>query len=163
MYMNYGCVARCSRAPVPASTTVVEGNILPSTHETAVEDNIPSTHGAVDEGIIPPSTHEDMHHEAASQPLDDKSDSVAVMSSRIYRELQNPDIADIALSDAHLLQFLDCGGQLAYHDILPLFVNIPAIYLNVFNISKELTECPIDELSTEGNKMYSAKSALSVA
>ena len=86
------------------------------------------------------------------------------MSSRIYQELQNPDLADVALSDAHLLQFLDCGGQLAYHDILPLFVNIPAIYLNVFNVTEELTKCPIDELcSTEGNKMYAAKSALSVA
>ena len=105
-----------------------------------------------------------MHHEAAIQPSGDKSDSVALMSSRIYRELQNPDLADVALSDAHLLQFLDCGGQLAYHDILPLFVNIPAIYLNVFNVSEELTKCPIDELcSTEGNTMYAAKSALSVA
>ena len=111
-----------------------------------------------------PSTHEDMHREAAILPSGDKSDSVALMSSRIYRELQNPDLADVALSDAHLLQFLDCGGQLAYHDILPLFVNIPAIYLNVFNVTEELTECPIDELcSTDGNKMYAAKSALSLA
>ena len=105
-----------------------------------------------------------MHHEAAIPPSGDKSDSVALMSSRLYRELQNPDLADVALSDAHLLQFLDCGGQLAYHDILPLFVNIPAIYLNVFNVAEELTKCPIDELcSTEGNTMYAAKSALSVA
>ena len=110
------------------------------------------------------STHEDMHHEAAIQPSGDKSTSVALMSSQIYRELQNPDLADVALSDAHLLQFLDCGGQLAYHDILPLFVTIPAIYLNVFNVAKELTERPTDKLcSTEGNTMYAAKSALSVA
>ena len=138
--------------PPSSHGTIDEGIILPSALETAAEDN------------ILPSTHEDVHHEAASQPLDDKSDSIAVMTSRIYRELQNPNIADIALPDAHLLQFLDCGGQLAYHDILPLFVNIPAIYLNVFNVAEELTECPIDELcSPEGNKMYSAKSALSVA
>ena len=118
--------------------------------------------GAEDNNL--PSTHEGMHHEAAILPSGDKSDSVALMSSRIYRKLQNPDLADVALSDAHLLQFLDCGGQLAYHDILPLFVNIPAIYLNVFNVTEELTECPIDELcSIEGNKMYAAKSALSIA
>ena len=144
--------AQSSTAPKPDYETADKGNTPPSTHGTAAED------------IILPSTHEDVHHEAASQPLDDKSDSIAVMSSRIYRELQNPNITDIALPDAHLLQFLDCGGQLAYHDILPLFVNIPAIYLNVFNVAEDLTECPIDELcSTEGNKMYSAKSALSVA
>ena len=116
------------------------------------------------EDNILPSTHEGMHHGAAIQPSGDRSDSVALMSSRIYRELQNPDFAAVDLSDAHLLQFLDCGGQLAYHDILPLFVNIPAIYLNVFNVAEELTECPIDELySTEGNKMYAAKSTLSFA
>ena len=145
--------ARSSTAQKPVVYEIgAEDNTLPDTHETAAEE------------VMLPSTHEGMHHKAAIQPSGDKSDSVALMSSRIYRELQNPDLADVALSDAHLLQFLDCGGQLAYHDILPLFVNIPAIYLNVFNVAEELTECPIDELcSTEGNKMYAAKSALSVA
>ena len=123
--------------------------------------------------VLLPSTHEGMLPETAIQPLDDaspiqapvhKSDSIKTMISRIYQELQNPDIADVTLPDVHLLQFLDSGGQLAYHDILPIFVNIPAIYLHVFNVTKELTECPIDELcSTEGKKKYSAKSALSTA
>ena len=145
--------ARSSTTQMPVDyETGAEDNNLPSTHETAAEDS------------LLPSIHESMHREAAIQPSGDKSDPVVSMSSRIYRELQNPDLADVALSDAHLLQFLDCGGQLAYHDILPLFVNIPAIYLNVFNVTEELTECPIDELcSTEGNTMYAAKSALSVA
>ena len=137
--------ARSSTAQKPVVYEIgAEDNTLPDTHETAAE--------------------EVMIHKAAIPPSGDKSDSVALMSRRIYRELQNPDLADVALSDAHLIQFLDCGGQLAYHDILPLFVNIPAIYLNVFNVAEELTECPIDELcSTDGNKMYAAKSALSVA
>ena len=145
--------ARSSTAQKPVVYEIgAEDNTLPDTHETAAEE------------VMLPSTHESMHHKAAIQPSGDKSDSVALMSSRIYRELQNPELADVTLSDAHLLQFLDCGGQLAYHDILPLFVNIPAIYLNVFNVSEELTECPIDELcSTEGNTMYAAKSTLSVA
>ena len=143
--------------------TAVEDSLLHSPHETAAEEiMLPVEETAVED--ILPSTHKSMHREAAIQPSGDKSDPVALMSSRIYRELQNPDLAAVALSDAHLLQFLDCGGQLAYHDILPLFVNIPAIYLNVFNVSEELTKCPTDELcSTEGNTMYAAKSALSVA
>ena len=145
--------------------TGAEDNNLPSTHETAAEDILlHSSHETAAEDVMLSSTHESMHRDAAIQPSGDKSDPVASMSSRIYRELQNPDLAAVALSDAHLLQFLDCGGQLAYHDILPLFVNIPAIYLNVFNVTEELTECPIDELcSTEGNTMYAAKSALSIA
>ena len=158
--------ARSSTTQKPVDYEIgAEDNNLPSTHETAAEDSLlHSSHETAAEDTMLPSTHEGMHREAAIQPSGDKSDSVASMSSRIYRELQNPDLTDIALSDAHLLQFLDCGGQLAYHDILPLFVNIPAIYLNVFNVAEELTECPIDELcSTEGSTLYAAKSALSVA
>ena len=142
-----------------------EDNILPRTYETAAKDSLlHSSHETSAENIMLPGTHESMHREAAIQPSGDKSGAVRLMSSQIYRELQNPDLADVVLSNAHLLQFLDCGGQLAYHDILPLFVNIPAIYLSVFNVAEELTKCPIDELcSTEGNKMYAAQSALSVA
>ena len=158
--------ARSSTAQMPVDYEIgAEDNNLTNSHETAAEDSLlDSSHETAAEDIMLPSTDESMHREAAIQPSGDKSDPVALMSSRIYRELQNPDLADVALSDAHLLQFLDCGGQLAYHDILPLFVNIPAIYLNVFNVTEELTKCPIDELcSTEGNKMYAAKSALSVS
>ena len=158
--------ARSSTTQKPVDyETGAEDNNLPRTHGTAKEDSmLHSSRETAADDIMLPSTHEGMHREAAIQPSGDKSDSIASMSSRIYQELQKPDLADVALSDAHLLQFLDCGGQLAYHDILPLFVNIPAIYLNVFNVAEELTECPIDELcSTEGNTMYAAKSALSVA
>ena len=156
--------SRTAQKPVDYETGAEDIN-LPSTHETEADDSVlHSSHEAAAEEVMLPSTHESMHREAAIQPSGDKSASVALMSRRIYRELQNPDLAAVALSDAHLLQFLDCGGQLAYHDILPLFVTIPAIYLNVFNVSEELTECPTDELcSTEGNTMYAAKSALSVA
>ena len=158
--------ARSSTAQKPVDyDTTAEDIIHPSTHETEAEDSVlHSSHETAAEDTMLLSTHESMHREAAIQPSGDKSGAVALMSRRMYRELQNPDLADVALSDAHLLQFLDCGGQLAYHDILPLFVSIPAIYLNVFNIAEELTKCPTDELcSTEGNTMYAAKSALSVA
>ena len=158
--------ARSSIAQKPVDYEIgAEDNNLPSTHETAAEDSLlHSSHETAAEDIMLPSTHEGMHREAAIPPSGDKSDSIALISSRIYQELQNPELAAVALSNEHLLQFLDCGGQLAYHDILPLFVNIPAIYLHVFNVAEELTECPIDELcSTEGNTMYAAKSALSVA
>ena len=158
--------AQSSTAQKPVDYgTAAENNVLPSTHETEANDSVlHSSHETAAEDIMLPSTPKSMHHEAAIQPSDDKSDFVALMSSRIYRELQNPDLADVTLSDAHLLQFLDCRGQLAYQDILPLFVNIPAIYLNVFNVTEELAEYPIDELcGTTGNKMYAAKSALTVA
>ena len=156
--------SRTAQKPVDYEIGAEDIN-LPSTHGTEADDSVlHSSHEAAAEDTMLPSTHESMHRAAAIQPSGDKSGAVALMSRRIYRELQNPDLADVALSDAHLLQFLDCGGQLAYHDILPLFVTIPAIYLNVFNVTEKLTECPTDELcSTEGNTMYAAKSALSLA
>ena len=120
-----------------------------------------------------PETHESLEGrrfgEAPTQPsaallVGYNPSSVTEVSRRMYQELQNPERANVVLPDAHLLQFLDCGGQLAYHDILPIFVNIPAIYLHVFNVAKELTECPIDELRlSRGEKKYSAESSLSVA
>ena len=101
---------------------------------------------------------------SSALPVECSPTSVTDVSRRIYKELREPDKAEVDLPDAYLLQFLDCGGQLAYHDILPIFVNIPAIYLHVFNISKDLNEHPKDELcSCRGEKKYSAESALTVA
>ena len=101
---------------------------------------------------------------SSALPVEYSPTSVTDVSRRIYKELQAADKAEVDLPDAYLLQFLDCGGQLAYHDILPIFVNIPAIYLHVFNISKDLNERPKDELcSRRGKKKYSAESALTVA
>ena len=151
---------------IPSSThKAATESIQTSTHKAAAEDIVPEKHKAAAEEIIVPSRHEGVHREAAiSRPSGDKSNAVMEMIKRIHKALQNPDIASVNLPDANLLQFIDCGGQLAYQDILPLFVNIPAIYLNVFNVTEELTECPTDErCSTEGNTMYAAKSALSVA
>ena len=102
--------------------------------------------------------------EEISQPIIEVDSNPFAMIQQLHQELQKPGIATVVLPDAHLIQFLDSGGQLAYHDILPIFVNIPAIYLHVFNVAKELTECLVDELcSAGGRRMFSAKSALSVA
>ena len=101
---------------------------------------------------------------SSALPVEYSPRSFTDVSRRIYKELQAADKAEADLQDAYLLQFVDCGGQLAYHDILPIFVNIPAIYLHVFNISKDLNERPKDELcSRRGKKKYSAESALTVA
>ena len=161
--------------PIQSSTTEVEVASEPMVYET---DVLLNTHKEVYcETPIHPSGDtspiQPLDDASSIQPLGDtssiqapvhKPDSVETMISQMFRELQNPDIADVTLPDVHLLQFLDSGGQMAYHDIFPIFVNTPAIYLHAFNVTKELTECPIDELcSTEGKKKYSAKSALSTA
>ena len=150
--------------PIQSSMAQVEVASEPLVFNTKASNMLPSAHNAYGVHKETFIQHRALGDTSPLQPSSDKSDSIATMSSRLYQELQNPKIANVTLPDVHLLQFLDCGGQLAYHDILPIFVNVPAIYLHVFNIAKELTECPVDELcSTEGKKKYSAKSALSVA
>ena len=104
-------------------------------------------------GISPGATAEDSTH-------------ISAAVSQLYQLLQTPDIANITLPDAKLLQFLDCGGQLAYHDILPIFTTIPAIYLHVFDLTQDLAACPKDQLrldKDEGEVYSHARSPLTVA
>lgn len=91
--------------------------------------------------------------------------AVAAVASRIHHLLQSPDITNFEVPDCKLLQFLDCGGQHAYHDILPVFTTIPAIYLHVFNINVDLQHRPVDRICfTPGDEVYaSARSPLSIA
>ena len=104
-------------------------------------------------GTSPGATAEDSTH-------------VLAAASQLYQLLQTPNIANITLPDAKLLQFLDCGGQLAYHDILPIFTTIPAIYLYVFDLTQDLTACPKDQLcldKDEGEVYLHTRSPLTVA
>ncbi|KAL5506553.1 hypothetical protein EMCRGX_G008217 [Ephydatia muelleri] len=43
------------------------------------------------------------------------------------------------------IHFIDSGGQLEYHDILPLFVQKPAVAIFVLNLSEELSHQPTIE------------------
>ena len=93
------------------------------------------------------------------------SDDIQLLIHEMHKLLKSVKDQDkITLPDAHLLQFIDCGGQLAYHDIIPIFVSIPAIYLHVFNLTVELTECPEDCIcNADGSDGFSAKSPLTIA
>ena len=119
--------------------------------------------------FVVPTAHEineQAQVEHASDHMQSRNpDHMQLLILEIHKLLQSvKDHESITLPDAHLLQFIDCGGQLAYHDILPIFVNIPAIYLHVFNLTMKLTECPEDHICHEdGTKGFSARSPLTVA
>ena len=91
-----------------------------------------------------------------SRPTSDSS-----TPQELFNLLQHPDLRDVKFPDAKILQFLDCGGQLAYHDILPVFTTNPSIYLHVFNLTKDLMECPTDQIFIEGDEQESYSQALS--
>ena len=76
------------------------------------------------------------------------------IAQQILQFLEHSDVQDITLRDAKLLLFMDCGGQLAYHDILPLFISSPSIYLHVFNLAEDLNECPTDRIQDKEREFY---------
>ena len=67
----------------------------------------------------------------------------------------------IAFHNSPFIQFIDTGGQLAFHDILPVFTNkrTPTVHLQVFNMCDPLTKRPTDQLRLEtGGPLYSSES-----
>ena len=137
--------------------------------ETATTDDVPSPvreskrSGKVTVAFVEDTESTPAHHEQRASKPRDLLD-VAATISRIYQLLQRADITDVELPDCSLLQFLDCGGQLAYHDILPVFTTIPAVYLHVFNLNEDLQNRPCDQICFVGGEMYTtARSPLTVA
>lgn len=86
------------------------------------------------------------------------------IARQILQLLQQSDVQDIIRHDAKLLLFQDCGGQLAYHDILPLFTTISSIYLPVFNLTEDLNDYPTDRFRDNERELYSeARSPVTTA
>ena len=48
--------------------------------------------------------------------------------------------AKLQLNGARLVHLLDTGGQPSFQDVLPLLLDIPCTYVNVFNAAKDLDE-----------------------
>ena len=68
----------------------------------------------------------------------------------------------IAFRNSQFIQFIDTGGQLSFHDILPVFTNkrTPTVHLQVFNMCDPLTKRPTDQLRLKtGGPLYSSESS----
>ena len=87
--------------------------------------------------------------------------SIDDAAQQLFQLLQQPNVQDFSVLDAKLLQFLDCGGQLAYHDVLPLFTTVPAIYLHVFKLTEDLTANPTDQIQFDGVEQECYSKAIS--
>ena len=73
-------------------------------------------------------------------------------------KVSHKDIGELDLEDQKWVQFIDTGGQLSYHDILPFFLTTPAVYLQVFNMSQPLDSHPTDAMMFESGQVSSEKS-----
>ena len=65
----------------------------------------------------------------------------------------------IQFSNSRVLQFIDTGGQLSFHDILPVFTNRHIPTVQVFSMCDPLTEHPTDHLRMgTGRSQYTSES-----
>ena len=92
-----------------------------------------------------------MKHKVYKQGADEMV--VAAVNKVLHK-----DIGELNLEDQKLLQFIDTGGQLSFHDILPFFLTTPAVYLQVFNMSQPLDSHPTDAMMLESGQVSSEKS-----
>ena len=89
--------------------------------------------------------------------------SKASVQERMLNLLKDKDqLTYIAFRNSQFIQFIDTGGQLSFHDILPVFTNkrTPTVHLQVFNMCDPLTKRPTDQLRLEtGGPLYSSESS----
>ena len=87
----------------------------------------------------------------------------ASVQQRMLELLKDKDqLTFIAFHNSQFIQFIDTGGQLSFHDILPVFTNkrTPTVHLQVFNMCDPLTKRPTDQLRLEtGGPLYSSESS----
>ena len=87
----------------------------------------------------------------------------APVQQRMLDVLKDKDeLMFIAFRNSQFIQFIDTGGQLSFHDILPVFTNkrTPTVQLQVFNMCEPLTKRPTDQLRLEtGGPLYSSASS----
>ena len=94
------------------------------------------------------------HAQPQSYATQGQISAMQPVASCIYNAIRTVDWKQqhIDLCNTRLIQFMDTGGQLAYHDILPVFITTPAVYLHVFNLSQPLDDYPEDKLELENGK-----------
>ena len=125
--------------------------------------------------------HPDVHQtpeDSSSKQTQGVTSSVRVLPKRISMETQESKasvqermlnllkdkhkLTYIAFRNSQFIQFIDTGGQLSFHDILPVFTNkrTPTVHLQVFNMCDPLTKRPTDQLRLEtGGPLYSSESS----
>ena len=104
---------------------------------------------SVEQGDILPRVK--VNHEDYEEGADEMV--VAAVSKVLHKS-----VGEVDLTGQKWLQFIDTGGQLSFHDILPFFLTTPAVYLQVFNMSQPLDSHPTDAMMFESGQVSSEKS-----
>ena len=131
------------------------GNVLAQIHEETF-----STHNS-EETLQSTFEFQDLTSEYSSGDTSQGVKAVAEqLTSGVLKNKRK--LKFIAFHESMFLQFIDTGGQLSFHDILPIFTNrrTPTVYLQVFNLCQPLEERPTDQLRlTSHGPIYSSQSS----
>ena len=72
----------------------------------------------------------------------------------LYACIKSPSVDNKKLFGVKWIQFIDSGGQLQYHDILPLFIQDPMVTIFVLKLSEELSHHPtIEYYGADGKRV----------
>ena len=137
--------------------------------------------GTLENSLDKKFEHPDVHQtpeDSSSMQTQGVTSSVRVLPKRISMEIwqskasvqermlnllkDKGQLTYIAFRNSRFIQFIDTGGQLSFHDILPVFTNkrTPTVHLQVFNMCDPLTKRPTDQLRLEtGGPLYSSESS----
>ena len=123
----------------------------PHVHQTPEDSSSMQTQGMTSSvRVFPKPTSMEMQQSKGS------------VQERMLNLLKDKDqLTYIAFRNSQFIQFIDTGGQLSFHDILPVFTNkrTPTVLLQVFNMCDPLTKRPTDQLRLEtGGPLYSSES-----
>ena len=120
------------------------------------------------EGVSDPATVNCGRSRSTQAPGDIQAKELSVGDTNVETGQQILDLIKdnellkfVKFNDSCLLQFIDTGGQLSFHDILPVFTNrrTLTVHLQVFNMCEPLTKRPTDQLRLETRgPLYSSES-----
>ena len=163
-----------------ASISEDDGDHLSMEKSEAISSTMSSEKASVDPGI---SSHHSAQLSVNSPAIHSQEESFSVQAEKVVsiqttletsldKAPVQQSILDllkdhdqlqfIAFRNSQLIQFIDTGGQLAFHDILPVFTNrrTPTVHLQVFNMCDPLTKRPTDKIRLEaGGLLYSSESS----
>ena len=134
--ISEGTIRKVGISKTPSLANVV--NTLP---KIAINPSKVSSEGAVGK-----NTTKEIPQSRTASIEDEVIDSINQFSGNISRP-----------SGVRWIQFIDSGGQLQYHDILPLFIQGPLVAIFVLKLSEGLSYCPTVEYYGADGKPVSKK------
>ena len=101
--------------------------------------------------------HEVEEQDGRSFPKQAQSDlaSLDLQYSQVREEMGGEGLR-IKLKNASFIHLLDTGGQPSFQDVLPLLLDVPCTYIQVFNVSRSLYEhIPVTYRPNDGTEVSS--------